>query len=340
MTTDEHFMKIAIDLAKNGLGSVSPNPMVGCVIVKNNEIIGQGYHQKYGEAHAEPNAVKSVGDNQKIKNSDIYVSLEPCSHFGKTPPCADLLVSLKPKRVIIANLDTNPLVSGKGIEKLQTAGIEVVVGVLEKEARELNKRFFTNFEKKRPYIILKWAQTADGFIAGENYEQIQISCPEAMQFSHQLRATEDAILVGTNTAFYDNPKLNTRLVEGKNPIRIFIDKNLKIPKAHHLLDQSTPTICYNSIKNDEIENLIFEKVESDYIEHILHSLQQKKIGSLIIEGGSSLLQSFIDKGLWDETFVIESKKIIENGIKSPIITDYQLFKTNILGIDELKIYKN
>lgn len=339
MNRHEHYMQIALELAKKGLESVSPNPMVGCVIVKNDQIIGQGYHQKYGEAHAEPNAAASVENQKDIEGSDFYVTLEPCAHYGKTPPCADLLVKLKPKRVIIANVDSNPLVGGKGILKLKNAGIEVITGVLDKEARILNKRFFTVMEKKRPYVILKWAQSKNGFIAGENFEQIQISGKESMHFSHQLRAQEDAILVGFNTAFHDNPSLTTRLVEGKNPLRLYIDKQLKLPKTHHLLDQRAATICFNSVKTETTEHLTFIKLEGENFQNqILDYLFQNKINSLIVEGGTTLLQSFIDKNLWDEALVLESEKKLNKGIKAPEINKKAQEQVS-LGDDILISYK-
>ncbi|HEY1053815.1 MAG TPA: bifunctional diaminohydroxyphosphoribosylaminopyrimidine deaminase/5-amino-6-(5-phosphoribosylamino)uracil reductase RibD, partial [Emticicia sp.] len=229
---EEKYMLRALQLAEIGRGQVSPNPMVGCVIVHNHEIIGEGWHQKYGSWHAEVNAVNSVQDPSKLTQSTVYVTLEPCSHFGKTPPCADLLVKHQVKKVIICNDDPNPLVAGKGIAKLRAAGIEVEQGLLAEKGRALNARFFTYVEKQRPYIILKWAETADGFIAGENYDPVKISNALSHKLAHKWRSEEDAIMVGTNTARYDNPKLNAREWQGtKNPVRIVLDKRLQLEQS-------------------------------------------------------------------------------------------------------------
>ena len=253
------FMQRALQLARLSAVTVSPNPMVGCVIVHNGKIIGEGYHQKYGDAHAEVNAVNAVSDKSLLSESTVYVTLEPCSHFGKTPPCADLLIKHKFKKVIVCNYDPNPLVAGQGIEKLRQAGIEVEVGLLEEEGRELNKRFFTYIEKKRPYIILKWAESADGFIAKGIYETVQISNLLSRRFVHKMRSEEDAIMVGTNTAKYDNPTLNTRFWTGKNAVRVLIDRELSLSKNLHIFDNSQKTICYNSLKDKIIGNNILKR---------------------------------------------------------------------------------
>ena len=339
MNRHEHFMHLALELAKKGKGKVSPNPMVGCVIVKEDTIIGQGYHMVYGGPHAEPNAVNSVQDKNDIAESDVYVTLEPCSHFGKTPPCVELLLKYHPKRVIIANLDSNPLVAGEGIRKLQNAGIEVIVGVLDQEARDLNRRFFTFMEKKRPYIILKWAQSQDGFIDGHTEIPTAISGKESLIHSHQLRADEDAILVGTNTALKDNPSLTTRLVEGKNPFGLYSDKQLNLPQTHHLLDQSTPTICFNLLKSKTQENLEFIQLSGQsFNEQILDELYKRKISSIIVEGGAQLLQSFIDQNLWDEAIVYQSPLMLNQGLKAPKANFRNCVK-EILGNDTLIRFK-
>lgn len=312
-------MRLALELAEKGRGNVSPNPMVGCVIVYENIVIGQGFHEKYGEPHAEPNAVSSVVDKTLIKEATVYVTLEPCAHYGNTPPCARLLADLKPKRVVIGAIDANPLVENKGVKILEEAGIEVTSGVLSKESKQLNTRFFTNMEKQRPYIILKWAESKDGFIGGKNYEQVAISNTESQKISHQLRADEDAILVGTNTAFYDNPSLTTRHVKGKNPLRLFIDKDLKIPDGHKLVNNLVSTVCYNSIKDEKQDKLAYVCLkENDYVHQILKDLKARKVGSLIVEGGAQLLQSFIDNNLWDEAYVFKSDQNLEEGIKAPV----------------------
>ena len=328
---DVFFMQRALDLAVLGEGNVAPNPLVGCVITQNDKIIGEGYHQKYGDAHAEVNAVNAVSDKSLLSESDIYVTLEPCSHFGKTPPCADLLIKYKFKKVIVCNYDPNPLVAGQGIEKLRQAGIEVEVGLLEEEGRELNKRFFTYIEKKRPYIILKWAESADGFIAKKNYEAVQISNLLSRRFVHKMRSEEDAIMIGTNTVKYDNPTLNTRFWTGKDAIRVLIDRELSLSKNLHVFDNSQKTICYNSLKDEIIENNIFVRtpLNTSIEPFILEDLYQRKIQSIIIEGGTILLQSFIDLGLWDEAFILKSEIILEQGIDAPKIKRKEVLRQKL-----------
>ncbi len=313
------FMQRALQLARLGAGTVSPNPMVGCVIVHNGKIIGEGWHQKYGEAHAEVNAVNSVLDKSIISESDVYVTLEPCSHFGKTPPCADLLIKHQVKKVYICNHDPNPLVGGKGIEKLRQAGIEVETGLLKNEGRELNKRFFTFIEKKRPYIILKWAESADGFIAQPNYEPVQISNLLSRRFVHKMRSEEDSILVGTNTARYDNPQLDTRFWTGKNAIRVVIDKKLSLPQTLHLFDNAQPTICFNYEIDRQIGENIYIKIPQNISveKFIIQELYQRKVQSIVIEGGTFLLESFINLGLYDEAVILKTKKKIGDGITAP-----------------------
>ena len=325
------FMQRALQLARLGAGAVSPNPMVGCVIVHDDKIIGEGYHQKYGEAHAEVNAINAVSDKSILSESVVYVTLEPCSHFGKTPPCADLLIKHQVKEVIICNNDPNPLVAGQGIEKLRRAGIEVKSGLLEEEGRELNKRFFTYLEKKRPYIILKWAESMDRFIAKKNYEAVQISNALSRRFVHKIRSEEDAIMVGTNTAKYDNPKLDTRFWTGKNAISVLIDKALSLPKSLHIFDSSQATICYNLLKNEILGNTILVKIPTNNSieQFIIQDLYQRKIQSIIIEGGTILLQSFIDLGLWDEAFILKSKLILEDGIEAPKIGGIEVLRENL-----------
>lgn len=336
----EMWMARALQLARLGAGTVSPNPMVGCVIVHNGQIIGEGWHKKYGEAHAEVNAVNSVMDKSLLTEADVYVTLEPCSHFGKTPPCADLLVKHAVKRVIICNVDSNPLVGGKGIAKLQAAGIAVETGILAEQGRALNKRFFTFIEKQRPYIILKWAETADGFIAKENFEAVQISNALSRRVVHKMRSEEDAIMIGTNTARYDNPSLNTRFWTGKNPLRIVIDKDLSLDKSLHIFDGSQPTICYNLLVNKEENNVFFVKIEQekDFLSTIIQDLTQRKVQSLIVEGGSKLLQSFIDANLWDEAIVLQSKKILERGIAAPQIKGVASVSENLGSDNILTLY--
>ncbi len=333
-------MKRALELAELGRGNVSPNPMVGCVIVHEGQIIGEGWHRKYGQAHAEVNAINSVDDQSLLSASTCYVTLEPCAHHGKTPPCADLLVSKKLKKVVIAAVDSNPLVGGKGIEKLKAAGIEVQTGCLEAEALAQNVRFFTLIEKQRPYVILKWAQTADGFVARKDFDSKWISNEYSRSLVHQLRADEDAILVGTNTAHYDNPSLNVRSWAGNDPLRIVIDKNLRLDSTLNLFDRTIPTIVYNTLKDSVAEHLEFKSIPSDqFLQELLSDLGRRKIQSLIVEGGAATLKAFIDAGLWDEARVFTSGTEFGEGIQAPKINGKLVSVDDING-DELKVYLN
>ncbi len=339
-------MNQCLQLAIKGLGNVAPNPMVGCVIVYKNTTIGEGYHQKYGEAHAEVNAINSVKNKELLRDATLYVNLEPCSHYGKTPPCADLIIQHKIPYVVIGSIDTNSLVSGKGIEKLIKAGIDVKVGVLEEDCKKLNKRFFMFHEKKRPYIILKWAQTKDGFIdnkrAGNNIgTALQITNSDSRKRLHHWRSEEQAIIVGTNTALLDNPHLTVREVTGNNPLRITIDKWLRIPKSYHLFDKSTPTLVFTAVDTPSVNNLEFVKIEfdKDVIGQISNELYTRNIQSLIVEGGALLLNNFIDINIWDEARVFISDKTIAKGVSAPVINVNPVSKENISG-DELLIYAN
>ncbi|WP_339867514.1 bifunctional diaminohydroxyphosphoribosylaminopyrimidine deaminase/5-amino-6-(5-phosphoribosylamino)uracil reductase RibD [uncultured Algoriphagus sp.] len=319
MKADELYMHRALELAELGRGKVSPNPMVGCVIVHEDKIIGEGYHQEYGKAHAEVNAVNSVKNQELLAEATVYVTLEPCAHFGKTPPCANLLVEKKVKKVIIAAFDSNPLVGGKGIQILKDAGIVVQTGLLEQEARIQNKRFFTQIEKKRPYVILKWAQTKDGFVAREDYSSKWITNASSRQLVHKWRAEEDAIMVGKNTAKYDDPALNVRDWVGKNPLRLVIDSKLELPNTLKLFDEAVPTICYNTLKTEEKGTLEFVKLNQEFkVEDILEDLHRRNIQSVIIEGGSFLLNKFLSSELWDEARVFTSSNKFGSGIAAPI----------------------
>ncbi|MCR9016893.1 bifunctional diaminohydroxyphosphoribosylaminopyrimidine deaminase/5-amino-6-(5-phosphoribosylamino)uracil reductase RibD [Aquiflexum gelatinilyticum] len=339
MTQDELYMRRAIELAELGRGNASPNPIVGCVIVHENTIIGEGYHQVYGGPHAEPNAINSVAYQDLLSESTVYVSLEPCAHWGKTPPCANLLIEKKVKKVVIAAVDTNPLVGGKGIQLLKEAGIEVVSGILEKDVREQNKRFFTFIEKKRPYVILKWAQTRDGFVARENFDSKWISNQYSRQLVHKWRSEEDAILVGTSTANYDNPQLNVRDWEGRNPLRIVLDRNLTLDPNLNLFDRSQKTICYNQVKTENSENLDLVKLDSGFgLEKVLEDLYQRKIQSLIVEGGAQVLKSFIENELWDEARVFTGQVQFGKGIPAPLIKGKLLSESEIVG-DRLAVWE-
>jgi diaminohydroxyphosphoribosylaminopyrimidine deaminase/5-amino-6-(5-phosphoribosylamino)uracil reductase len=337
---DERFMLRALELARSGLGTVSPNPMVGCVIVHDNKIIGEGWHERFGEAHAEVNAVNSVTEKELLNESTVYVTLEPCSHFGKTPPCADMLIREQVRKVVIANRDSNPLVAGKGIEKLRGAGIEVVIGVLESEARELNKRFFIYIEKARPYVILKWAQTSDGFIARENYDSKWISDDFSRQLVHKWRSEEDAILVGSNTVVHDDPALNVRNWTGRNPVRIVVDRYLKLPSGMKVFDQTQPTIRYNVEKSSKDLNIELVKIpESNFLDNLLADLYARKIQSVIVEGGATILNAFVDSNLWNEARVFISPTEFKRGIGAPTLNISPQSEIK-LKTDLLRIYKN
>ena len=343
---DEVYMQRCLELAKMGMGNVSPNPMVGCVIVYEGEIIGEGFHQKIGQAHAEVNAINDVlnkhGDQAAalLKNATAYVNLEPCAHFGKTPPCADLLVKHQLKKVVIGNTDPFAGVNGKGIEKLKAAGITVVTGVLEKKCRTFNRRFFTRIQKQRPFIILKWAQTANGYFAPVEATQQWISGPMAKQLAHQWRSEEDAILVGKNTALIDNPQLTTRDTIGKNPTRIVIDRALTIPQSHHIYNDAAKTIIFNEVKTDVVGNVHFVQMEDMQFylaQKIAFQLYLMDIQSVMIEGGVQTLDHFITAGLWDEARIFTSPTTWETGIKAPLIKGNAIEKLQI-GADTLTIY--
>jgi diaminohydroxyphosphoribosylaminopyrimidine deaminase / 5-amino-6-(5-phosphoribosylamino)uracil reductase len=336
----EQFIHRAIELARLGLGRVSPNPLVGCVIVYEGKIIAEGWHQQYGASHAEVNAVNTLENKELLKESTVYVNLEPCAHQGKTPPCADMLVEQKVKRVVIANIDPNPLVAGKGLQKLRDAGIEVIENILADEGRVLNRRFFTFIEKQRPYIILKWAQTADGFMAREDYSSKWISNEQSRQLLHKWRAEEDAVIVGSNTAKHDNPQLNVRDWKGRDPLRIVVDRKLSIPKTLHLFDAAQRTVCYNLLKNESNPNLEFVKVsEENFMNDLLKDLHGRGIQSLIVEGGATLLNLFIQAGLWDEARVFESNKKFDKGIKAPDFSVEAIEQVSIAD-DKLFYFKN
>lgn len=335
---DHLYMRRALELAEWGRGSVSPNPMVGCVIVYQDRIIGEGHHHQYGGPHAEVNAINSVQNPDFLKAATVYVTLEPCAHWGKTPPCANLLVEKQVKKVVIAAIDTNPLVGGKGIEILKNAGIEVETGVLEKEARWQNRRFFTQIEKHRPYVILKWAQSQDGFVARENFSSKWISGSQSRQLVHKWRAEEDAILVGKNTALHDNPSLNVRDWAGKNPMRVVLDAKLELSQNLTLFDQTIPTICYNSKKSETQENLNFVNLGEQFGMHdMLKDLHSRKIQSLIVEGGTKVLSQFIENSLWDEARIFTGKVKFGTGISAPILNQNPA-ETLSIGEDILNIY--
>jgi len=333
-------MQRCLDLAQKALGKTYPNPMVGCVIVHNDVIIGEGFHEKAGEAHAEINAINSVKNAELLNESTIYVSLEPCAHFGKTPPCATTIVEIGFKKVVIGTLDSHDKVNGKGKQIIEDAGIEVVSGVLEEECQELNKRFFTFHQKQRPFIILKWAESADGFL-DKDFKPSQIGNPLTKQFVHQLRSQEHAILVGTQTALTDNPSLTTREVVGRNPVRILIDFELKVPLAFNMYNKEAQTIIFNSDKESIEENITFIKIaRENFLENLMQKLFEQHIQSVIIEGGRFTLQQFIDKNLWDETIIIKNEKLhLLNGTNAPNFKA-QKFETKRFRDNTIQFYKN
>ncbi len=329
MSEDERYMLRCLDLALLGQENVAPNPLVGCVIVHKERIIGEGYHEKIGEAHAEVNAINSVADKSLLPHSTIYVSLEPCAHFGKTPPCADLIVKHQLKRVVIAVQDPFSKVNGAGIKRLTDAGIEVTVDVLESKAKELNKRFITFHEKQRPYIILKWAETADGFVdkirTDASEPSLKITGNTANTLVHKWRSEEAAIMVGKNTALLDNPSLTTRKYRGKNPIRILLDSNSEVTKSANIFNDEAKTI----VLSENTRNL----------ESVLTDLHKRDIQSVIVEGGPKLHQSFYEIGLWDEIRRFVSSMEIGTGMEALKLNETPESESQI-GNDHLLIYRN
>jgi len=318
-------MQRCLDLAKNGLGRVAPNPMVGCVIVKNDAIIGEGFHQSYGEAHAEVNAIKSVKNLVDLKEATLYVSLEPCSHHGKTPPCADLIIDSGIPKVVIAQTDPNPKVAGKGMEKLREAGVEVTMGILEEKAKELNRRFRTFHEEKRPYVVLKWAMSADGYMDSVRPEDkkgiLWISSPETKKLVHKWRAEEGAILIGKRTLEVDDPSLDTRDYFGNDPLRVVLAGDKELSLGRRLLTDGKPTLIIGKQRRG-FENGAVEFAEpqgDDLAEAALSALYKRNINSVIIEGGAYTLQHFLKTRIWDEARIIQSTRTLGGGLEAPQI---------------------
>ncbi len=363
-------MQRCLELARLGCGTTAPNPMVGSVLVYDGRIIGEGYHQVYGLAHAELNCIKSVieADLPFIAQSTLYVSLEPCAHFGKTPPCADLIIRHGIPRVVVGCRDPFKQVDGKGIERLQAAGTDIVTGIMENECKELNKRFFTFHTKYRPYIILKWAETKDGFIGapskppppvgGKAYEdsysgkatneRLLISNEYSNRLVHKWRSEEAAILVGTNTALVDNPELTTRLWTGHSPVRLVLDMNLRLPSHLKIFNREVRTIVFNSIKEVEDTGLLYYRLNkvSDVIPQMMDALYRMNIQSVLVEGGAKMLQSFIDEGYWDEARVIINQQLTisadqngDTGLKAPLLADTILLEESKLENDIIRIFK-
>jgi diaminohydroxyphosphoribosylaminopyrimidine deaminase/5-amino-6-(5-phosphoribosylamino)uracil reductase len=341
-----------LQLAKNGLGNTYPNPLVGCVIVHNNKVIGEGWHQKAGEAHAEVKAIHAVQNKTQLKKATLYVNLEPCNHFGKTPPCSDLILECGLPKVVVGSVDPHDKVAGSGIKKLKDHGCEVTVGVLQKECDDINKRFFTYHNKKRPFIILKWAETKDRFIDSVNHNIVEnggkkstkampnwISNQYSRQLVHKWRAEEQAILVGTNTALNDNPKLDVRNWKGSNPIRVVIDRHLRIPLKLNLFDNKIRTIVITEKEGvSNRKNVIFETIDfnENVAMEICDVLYKNEIQSVIVEGGAMTFQTFIDAGLWDEARVFEGDTYFKEGLLAPIVNGRSCYSKKIKK-DTLKV---
>lgn len=344
---DNHrlYMHRCLELARLGAGSVAPNPMVGAVLVYENRIIGEGYHRQYGGPHAEVNCIDSVNGNDLplLPLSTLYVSLEPCAHFGKTPPCSDLIIRKGIPKVVVGCRDPFPEVDGKGIERLRRAGVEVISGVLEQDCLDLNRRFFTFVTAGRPYIILKWAQTADGFMAADGGGRLLISNDHTNRLVHRWRSEEAAILVGTDTALQDDPSLTNRLWTGKSPVRMVIDRNLRLPAGLKLFDRQQRTIVINTVKAEGNNHLSYQKIDvtTGTIDAVLAIACKEKLQSILVEGGSSLLQSFINSGFWDEARIITNPLLrIAKGLPAPVIRQNTLVKKENIGTDTLSIYRH
>ena len=342
MEQHELYMSRCLQLAQQAEGHTAPNPMVGAVIMCDGVIIGEGYHHRCGEPHAEVNAIRSVNDQNLLMKSTLYVNLEPCSHYGKTPPCAQLIIDKKIPRVVVGMGDPNPKVNGRGIQMLREAGVEVVENVLNQQCQILNKRFVTLYTKKRPFVILKWAQTQDGFIDAwrttSEIPPLRISNEVTKTLNHQIRSIESAILVGTNTALLDNPHLTARKLNTRNPVRMVVDKSLRVPSDYRIYDQTTPTVIFTDKMVENKTNITFVKLDFSkaIVPQIVDYLYQVNLSSLIVEGGTQLLQAFIDANLWDEVYIETSPEIIGSGVKAPNIT-MQIVETKWYDVNKMVI---
>ena len=338
---DELYIQRCFELARLGTGKVSPNPMVGAVLVYEGKIIGEGWHKAFGQAHAEVNCFESVRaeDRKLVPQSTLYCSLEPCSHFGKTPPCVDLILAQKAPRVVVANTDPNPLVAGKGLAKLREAGVEVIYGVLAEEGAWLNRVFFTWISKKRPYIILKWARSVDGFL-GRKGERTPVSNPLAQRMVHRWRAESDAILVGAVTAKIDDPQLDVRHYFGKNPMRVLLDGKGTTPIERHLLSDEKPTLVFGPYRPGLSIQKTFVPCENQApMTNVIEILAQKNLASLLVEGGATVLQQFIQQGLWDEIRIIVSPHPLKDGIEAPQVPAGAVLREQyLLGTDMVYLY--
>lgn len=341
MTRDEEYMARCLELARLGKATAAPNPMVGSLIVYQDRIIGEGYHERCGEAHAEPNAIRSVADKALLCQSTLYVNLEPCAHYGKTPPCAALIIQHRIPRVVVGCSDPFAQVAGRGIAMMREAGIDVVVGVLEQESLALNRRFITFHQKKRPYIILKWAESKDGFIDAEEDVPQWLTNEESRALVHKMRAEEMAIMVGTVAAFKDNPSLTTRAWAGKNPVRVTLDRTLRLPQTHSLMDGTVPTLVFTQENKEDRHNLTYISLDfsQDVIPQCLHHLHQHNINSLIVEGGEILLSSFIEQGLWDEAWQFVGNTYLNSGTPAPQLLHPVKEAMKVSGV-QLNIYES
>ena len=341
MDVHEKYMKQCIKEAENGLGTVGANPLVGCVVVHGAKIIGTGYHEKYGAPHAEVNAINAVSKKPLLKDATLYVSLEPCSHHGKTPPCTGMILNSGIRKVVIGAVDTNDAVSGHGADLLKKAGCEVITGVLDKQCREQNRRFFTFIEQKRPYVILKWAQTNAGLFAESNDKQTWITGAAAQQIAHRWRAEEGAVLVGTNTAKVDNPRLTCREWRGRDPVRVVLDRTLRLDQDLNLFDRSVPTLVFNEIKEFHYESIEYVKLNfgERVVHHLLAELHKRNIQSVMVEGGKELLNSFLKAGVWDEARVLVGQDSFMEGIAAPNLS-IAPYKTMDADGDKVLLYNN
>jgi len=337
-------MERCLQLALLGAGHIAPNPMVGAVVVHQNRIIGEGFHQAFGGPHAEVNAIAAVRQQSLLSGSTLYVNLEPCAHHGKTPPCSDLIIKSKIPHVVIGCRDPFDAVNGKGIEKLQAAHVKVTTGILEKESLHLNRRFITFHEKKRPYIILKWAQSKDGFI-GHPDKRIQISNEYANRLVHHWRSAEQAIMIGSGTALVDDPQLTVRLWPGNNPLRLVLDRYLRLPGTLSIFNKAAPVVIFNEIKDAEDDHVTCAKISFDDLPaSAMQYLYERKILSVIIEGGAQLLHTFINSNCWDEARVITSGHRLMNGIAAPVLSmppsESEKIENNLLSIFKNSLIKN
>lgn len=348
MPSHEKLMQRCIELARLGAGAVSPNPMVGALVWHNGEIIGEGFHRQYGQAHAEVNAVAAVRDRERLAEATLYVSLEPCNHYGKTPPCTHLILQSGIRKVVVGSQDPHSKVDGAGLRHLREHGVELFTGVLEKECMDLNKRFFTYHARKRPYVILKWAETEDGYMgkdpgqvsAGEFQASRQLSGLSAMQYLHRWRSEEDAILVGANTALYDNPQLNVRHWTGKNPLRVLLAERPLTQAQLHMLEDAAPTLLFGAGPHEPLNEGVTRITPlTDVYKQVLDELHTRACLSLLVEGGAKTLQQFIDRGYWDEARIIRTPKYYANGIKAPRIGGHLMGKEKA-GADEFLLIKN